>query len=831
MRNLTEKEIIIIGGGVAGIGTALKLANQGYKVRILEKNTLMSGSSGRNPGRMGHGFHYFDEHTAIQYLRASIQVQREFPGFLVGDDLPFSHPIRHGRYYITKNSLHSFEQVLKIYSVIQKEYERLVAQNPKNKVFGEPETFIKILSPSDYAKVINPDIVAGAVETCEHLFNWPKFSLHIKALLNAHRNITLVEHAEVLAILPRTTLDARFIVHTACQVIGSDRRPVSQKVEFKTDFIVNASWENIEYLNSTAGISYQDGSRTNRLKCLLVVQLPEELTSPQMNSAFFCMGAFCMFSNMGDGRGMMTLADVTNMSVSSGLRIDKQMEYYLSDRVTKEEIEKIGHEILTGVSAYIPLMAKAKILDVKFGIVQTKGTLLLEDIKSSKSAAHHKRNYYSVRAEQQGLISNPAMKLFYFLYNSELVYQIFKNQLGIESYLPTFYNYMFQQFPFPVSVETKKAIMRHVDSILVGENIEESPRNFLRRMKRVSNLIVQKQKIVLEISYMLPHVKQAWSILKKGILLHNATHALDDPIEQEKVILKLDFGDYLRYRERIYQKKEIFLFQSYRRVISQIKEISSDIKILVLKKCMEIFLDSKEIDTALMEFSSESVLIKDLIFAKYQIIMSLTRNLVQSRILYPSLKKLYLPTPPFSAISHAFINSPRKELTEEKTPIEYPTFTAKPKIKMISLIDTPPEYSLFSPIREDLIHRGFNSLCETLDEDTIKPLCLVPSDIRLPVPIKRNSLSSIPERMIRSQSSTSFLDDNTTEGDVMKLYKCSVIKDKPRCQSAFERNYQEISDETFENEAILMPTLIARNFFSPCVIISPCALLDETFSL
>lgn len=665
MQVLTEKEIIIIGGGVAGIGSALKLANQGHRVKILEKNTLMSGSSGRNPGRMGHGFHYFDEHTAIQYLRASIQVQRAYPGFLVGDDLPFQHPIRHGRYYITKSSLHSYEDILVIYRVIQDEYTRLVEQDPRNKVFGEPQEFIKILAPQDYAHVINSEIVAGAVETCEHLFNWPKFSQHIKALLLAHPNISLLEHAEVVGISPRETLDARFTIDVACSRPSErDSEPEVHSLKLKTDFLINASWENIEYLNSTAGIPYLDGTRTNRLKCLLVVELPPELTNPQMNSAFFCMGSFCMFSNMGDGRGMMTLADVTNMKVSSHLRIDKEMEYYLSDKVDKQEMERIGQEILNGVAEYIPLMANARILEVKFGIVQTKGNLQLEDLKSSKSS-HHKRSYYAVRAEQQGLISNPAMKLFYFVHNSMLVYDIFKTQLEKESYLPEFYTKLFIALGETLTLETQKSIMRYVDRALTTEDLEDTYFSFPQRLEAIFHLIIQKQKYLSVLSYMMPRVNEVWPNVKRRISLHNSAQMMEEVQGGQSITLKENIGEYIRYRERAFIKKEIFFDWCCRLVLSEFPQSSAAFRTQVIQECVDSILLSEDFDAVLMRHPKTLFFAEQLLKSKYQKILDKTRACSE------------MPAEASQQVSRSFTAS-AFDCTEEKMPVEAKKYCPEP---------------------------------------------------------------------------------------------------------------------------------------------------------
>jgi hypothetical protein len=415
-----RSEVVVIGGGVAGISAAFELSKY-YPVTIVEKHHLFDGSSGRNPGRMGLGFHYIDYETSKLYLEASIEVQKHYPHFRIGEYLPFEHPVRHGRYYVMKDSLYTFEEVLVTYRRLQARYAELVAENPENKVFGEPEHFFRILEPHEYNAYINADIVVGGVETCEHLFNWQSFSLHIRQMILSNSNIRLIENAEVVDFRHWYEFDTRY------QVLITTRH--GENLTVKTNYIINSAWQNIEYLNDKLGITYIKGQRTNRLKCLVEVKLPTSLIS--LNSSFFCMGSFCMFSNMGDGRGMMTLADVTNMDVSSKITISSEMAKYVNGEISLAEKQGIGVEIKAGVARYIYGMKEAEIIDVKFGIVQTIGEMTLEDLMH-RDALHHLRNDHYVREEMQGLISNPAMKLFYFIQNGQHVKRLLDAQLSRE---------------------------------------------------------------------------------------------------------------------------------------------------------------------------------------------------------------------------------------------------------------------------------------------------------------------------------------------------------------------------------------------------------------
>ena len=308
-------EVVVMGAGAAGIGSALRLAKEGYQVTLIEKGVLSSGASGSNPGRMGHGFHYADVETAKKYLQASIQVQREYPDYLRGKDLPFDNYLRHGKYFIMQDTVDQ-ERVLHTYEAIKEEYQRLVKEDPKNEVFGPLEHFYEFLPLEEEKHIVdqsNPNSfkIAMVARTSEHLFDWQSLIKDLRIKIAETPNITLYEHTEIRT-LERGDLDEpRFLIR------AQDNNGV-EKI-FKTDYIVNSTWQNIEALNDQLGLPMIPGSRTNRLKALVKVKLPESLRDA--NSMFFCMGPHCMFTNLGNGYGMMTYANVTNMETSSELKI------------------------------------------------------------------------------------------------------------------------------------------------------------------------------------------------------------------------------------------------------------------------------------------------------------------------------------------------------------------------------------------------------------------------------------------------------------------------------------------------------------------------------
>lgn len=430
--------IVVIGGGIAGIGAALELASpkHGHHVYLLDKRKLGSGTSSKIPGRMGHGFHYFDIETAKAYLYESIRTQRKYPNFLIGSELPESDPIRHGRYFITKNSTQDPGAVRRVYEAIQQEYARLVAEDRRNKVFGDPDKFLRILKREEYAHQVNEELVAFAVETNEHLFNCKKFFEHIRGVIQKSRKITLIEDAEVFSINRGSARQSRFVVNFKNTHRNNEKRAI------QADIVVNSSLDQIEKLNNTLGGIYMEpDGRTNRLKCILTVKLPESLA--KANSMFFCFGKHCMLSNLGNGTGMMTYADITNMEACTGIDLSPYASRLLNGEFSPEEYESIkrqlGAKMLEGGTKYIPELANAEYLDVGFGIVQTKEAMTLDDLSNPKHGFNI-RDYDGVREELLGFVSNPGIKYFYFNRNGRKVAKIVDHELAESEFFKSIIN-------------------------------------------------------------------------------------------------------------------------------------------------------------------------------------------------------------------------------------------------------------------------------------------------------------------------------------------------------------------------------------------------------
>ena len=417
---------VIIGGGIGGVLTALKLAEAGKQVILIERNAeLLSGTSNSTPGRMGCGFHYGDIDTAIFLLRITVNFMRKFKLFTLADSMPDKSFLKYGLYFLHKDTLPDQQKKVRAtYVALDEEYKRLASVDPENKVLGEPKNFMKYLTYNleqynQHIRNASATVVDG-VKTPEKLLDWKKFRTHLLTLIKNHPNILLLNKFEVVDEIS-LSFDPTFRFQYKVTVTDLNKSRPGKEVrrEILTRTVVNSTWENLEEVSAKAGI-LPDKVRTNRLKALVKVKLPPELA--ECPSTFFCLGPYCMFSNLGDGTALMTYAPVTNIAVSTSLKTPPDIQKFLKYTAPREEINHIGNGIIKGVATYIRGMEEAELLEVRFGIVRTLGETLMGTLHTPEDPIHS-RAYTEVSAPHPGFIQNASTKLMYGIENADLVLQ------------------------------------------------------------------------------------------------------------------------------------------------------------------------------------------------------------------------------------------------------------------------------------------------------------------------------------------------------------------------------------------------------------------------
>jgi 2-polyprenyl-6-methoxyphenol hydroxylase-like FAD-dependent oxidoreductase len=412
--------------------SALALSQAGCKVLLLEKNAdLLSGTSNMTPGRMGLGFHYTHAETGLLYLESTLQFTRQWlaecPALRIGEHAPTSHYLRRGRYFLVRGAHCDKERLLQSYATYQQRYQQLVAHDPQNQVFGPPEHFYRVLAPHEYQDDVNMAKVELGVETCEQLLNWPHFRTYI---------LRKIAQSDAIQIRTGQQVSAIRYDHAQLDYLLHIRHSNGSTSLIRAPYVVNASWECAESLTAQAHGSAQqphqrfartpastsDVVRTNRLKALAHVVLPATLQ--QKPSMFFCMGPYGMFSNLGDGTGLISYAPVTNIACSTAVSPPADFIRLTQQDATPAEKAYYGQGILTGVAQFLPAMTQAHLHDVRFGVVKTRGHVDIDDPTSDV----HQRNYTGVVEHGLGWIENSCMKLLFGYANGQRVVEIIRRQ-------------------------------------------------------------------------------------------------------------------------------------------------------------------------------------------------------------------------------------------------------------------------------------------------------------------------------------------------------------------------------------------------------------------
>jgi hypothetical protein len=205
-----------------------------------------------------------------------------------------------------------------------------------------------------------------------------------------------------------------------------------EAAHFDAPSVVNCTWQNMELINQSLGIPLNPGERTLRLKTIVTFKLPDHLL--ETPSLFFCMGPHCMFSNMGNGKGMLTYAPETNVASTTDITLDEKYDRFLNDEASSDERDKIARRILEGASGYIKGIESAPILHVGFGVIKSLGDADVFDPASDC----HRRDYLGVVSRRFGWVDNSSMKLLYFLENADAVENILENHEKVKLQITAF---------------------------------------------------------------------------------------------------------------------------------------------------------------------------------------------------------------------------------------------------------------------------------------------------------------------------------------------------------------------------------------------------------
>ena len=136
--NDNKTKVAIVGGGVAGVTTALHLAQLGLHVTLLEKKTsLVDGPPWCHLHAGGNLYREISDTQCVTLLKQSIDFVKFYPFVVDYRPTVIALPLHDSG---------TVEQLLPRLNLLKDAYEKLIASDSKNKVLGESEHYYTLYS-------------------------------------------------------------------------------------------------------------------------------------------------------------------------------------------------------------------------------------------------------------------------------------------------------------------------------------------------------------------------------------------------------------------------------------------------------------------------------------------------------------------------------------------------------------------------------------------------------------------------------------------------------------------------------------------------------------
>ncbi len=141
------KKVAIIGGGIAGVTTALVLGNRGVEVTLYEKNkTLISGPPFCHLHAGGNLYREISDAQCATLLRQSIDFAKLYPQAIDKRPTVIALP---------KYDKQDPKELLSRLEFLQAEYAKLIESDLANRVLGEAEDYYELFSKEELLELLD----------------------------------------------------------------------------------------------------------------------------------------------------------------------------------------------------------------------------------------------------------------------------------------------------------------------------------------------------------------------------------------------------------------------------------------------------------------------------------------------------------------------------------------------------------------------------------------------------------------------------------------------------------------------------------------------------
>ena len=234
------KKVAIIGGGIAGVTTALVLGNRGVEVTLFEKNsTLVSGPPFCHLHAGGNLYREISDAQCATLLRQSIDFAKLYPQAIDKRPTVIALP----RY-----DKQDPKELLPRLEFLQAEYAKLIKSDPTNRVLGAAEGYYELFSKEELLELLDAKEKSRPQNNREWLIPFAKSidfeRIKFPIIVVQEYGINLFRVGAVAGLALEQMPNVK--IRRECEVIGVQKSEQafilqSKEGEERFDYLINAA--------------------------------------------------------------------------------------------------------------------------------------------------------------------------------------------------------------------------------------------------------------------------------------------------------------------------------------------------------------------------------------------------------------------------------------------------------------------------------------------------------------------------------------------------------------------------------------------------------------
>lgn len=369
MRTAHSNDIVILGGGIAGLTVALALAQAGHPVTLFERDDILfNRASLRNEGKVHLGLIYAAEAgraTADLQLEGALHFRRLVSEWTPGQQLSVSSRFN---YLVHHDSLLSPDDLAAHYDHVETRLRDALRQDRALDYLGErPEGVWSRLSDADLARWFTPACFTGAFDTAERAIDPAELGSVLTTAILAHPLITVRTGHKVEDVQRSAT---GFLLE------GSNAQG---KWTAEAEQVVNCTWDSLYRLDRMAGLAPPDGWLM-RLKYRVLTRLPDALaTAP---SATLVLGPFGDVVIRPDRTAYLSWYPAGLQGWSHDLDTPSDWDAPCMGQDDPDRSLRIAQEIKSRIDAWMPGIGQSTQYQIDAGAILAHGKTDVDDRSS-----------------------------------------------------------------------------------------------------------------------------------------------------------------------------------------------------------------------------------------------------------------------------------------------------------------------------------------------------------------------------------------------------------------------------------------------------------------